>query len=299
MPHHQLKVDIHNPLGINPVVKNRIRCSIFTGRNSSDFFLEGDFRRIKQIVQISLKRIYPQPCYQLLQLPAGKLAGSYHGLDILFDDRQADVGKDQIPNITAQPTLLINFNRGYAQGFLPYFPGSRIIPARYGSAHVGLVSVNGSKADEFVFPENRFYDFHIRSLIASGKGVIMHDHITGMEVVAIILGNGFNGGRDRISHYGDKLTLLPNSSIHTVDTGTEIASFTEVERTAAKHHGHGHLAGNGFQFFLHQGGSNRIHNGLIPPIPFKFNLKKAYSCFMTKQLPSQNRAKPDGTTIVE
>ena len=68
-------------------------------------------------------------------------------LHILGDNRQSDIGKDQIPDIFTEFAFFVDFDRRDTQSLLPDFGGVGVVTTLNRAADICLVAFAGGPAD--------------------------------------------------------------------------------------------------------------------------------------------------------
>ena len=199
---------------------------------------------VEQRRLVGLENIAAVFLQQRAHPPLADGAGAHLGFQIVLHDVEADIGKNQIPDVAAQLALLVDFHRRNAQRLLPDFLGVGIVAARHGAADIGLMALHRGPGDQRAVVEDRLIDGDVVVLVAEREHVVVEDHVAVVNVVAEIAHQVLAHRAEREGEDRQVLGLLQHVAVGVVEPGDEILGLAQDRRARGLDHGRAHLVGD-------------------------------------------------------
>jgi len=111
--------------------------------------------------------------------------------------------------------------------------------------------------------KNGFEGSHIGILVASGKDIIVQDHIPRVNIITEVFDNFPAYRLQREGQHRDVLRLLQHSALGIVNTGNKVPGLVEDGRPGGSQQRITHLLGDGLKAALEYGGENSIFIGFF------------------------------------
>ncbi len=202
---------------------------------------------------------------QLLHAPLAKMGRADHGGEIAAEIMGiADIERDHVEDIVAQPPLLVKFYGRNAQTFLPDLGRIRIVGAMRGTSDVALVRAHHRPEQPPRAVEHRHKGGHVGQMAAAMIGIVHQDHVARRNVLEALLhrqrGPGQRADMDR-----DVVGLRDQPRLHVADRQRKVAAGVENLRIGGAQHGLAHLGHDRAQPMLDDGTRdgvncrNRVH----------------------------------------
>ena len=199
-------------------------------RDVRDFRLHHLLGGVEQRRLVGLENIAAVFLQQRAHPPLADGAGAHLGFQIVLHDVEADIGKDQIPDVAAQLALLVDLYGRNAQRLLPDFLGIGIVAARHGAADIGLMALHRRPRHQRAVVEDRLIDGDVVVLVAEAEHVVVEDHVAVVNVVAEIAHQVLAHRAEREGEDRQVLGLLQHIAVGVVEPGDEILGLAQDRR---------------------------------------------------------------------
>ena len=182
----------------------------------------------------------------------GEVAAEFAGV--------ADVQREQIEQIVAQLSGLVELDRRNAQAFLKDLGGRRIVGAMGGAADVALMGAHDGPEQALAAVEHRHERGEIRQMAAAMIGIVEQDDVARLHVLEPLLDRERRPGQ-RADMDRDVVGLRDQAAARVADRQREIAAGIEDLRIGGAKHGFAHLLHDRTETMLDDGAGDGIDLG--------------------------------------
>ena len=182
---------------------------------------------------------------QPLELALGDVAGGELGAQVAEHlDRHPDVLLDQGEQGLVAPARGIELERRDAQAFLIDLGRVRGVGAGDPAADVGVMADGGGKGEPLALVVERLEEEDVGQVHAALEGVVHHEDVARLDVVAIFGDHDVERGRDRPQMAGQGQPLRDQLAGGVAERGRVVHVVLEHARVGRAEHGQRHLVGD-------------------------------------------------------
>ncbi len=186
------------------------------------------------------------------------MGGAEHRREVAAEvARVADVQRDHVEHVVAQPSGLVELHRRDAQALLVDFRRHRIVGAVRRAADVALVRAHDGPEQPLAAIEHRHERRHVRQMAAAVIGIVHQDHVARLHVADAFLDRARRPGQ-RADMHGDVVGLRDQPRLRVADRQREIAAGVQDLRVGRAQHRFAHLGDDGAEAMLDDGAGDGI-----------------------------------------
>jgi hypothetical protein len=216
------------------------------------------FGRVQNILDRLVDGLRIELGEQFCQPPLAEMRGADHCGQIAAKIAGvADVQRDHVEHVLAQPTGLVELHWRNAQAFLVDLGRHRIVGAVGRAADIALMRAHDRPEQPLAAVEHRHEGGDIRQVAAAVIGIVHQDHIARLHVANVLLHRAGGPGQGADMHR-NVVGLRDQPRLRIADCQREIPAGVEDLRVRRAQHGFAHLGDDGAETVLDDGAGDGV-----------------------------------------